>query len=175
MPLPSFLPSVTLSMMAQRAGQSVRADTHERPTDEAIVTPNWVKNAPDVPGMKATGMNTAMNTRVHEITATDTSDIASRVAWRASLMPLSILAITASTTTMASSTTVPMASTSANSVRMLSEKPARETMAKVPNSETMMEMEGMMVALKFCRKKNTTRMTRMMAMMSVSTTLPMAA
>ena len=140
-------------MMAQSAGQSVSAEMQESPTEEAIVTPNWVKNVPDVPGMNITGTNTAMNTSVHETTATDTSFMAWRVASRASLMPFSILAMTASTTTMASSTTVPMASTKAKSVRILSEKPAILTMAKVPSSETMMEMEGMMVALKFCRKK----------------------
>ena len=162
-------------MMAQRAGQSVKADTHDRPTAEAIVTPNWVKNVPEVPGMKVTGINTAINTNVHDITATETSLMAWRVASRASLMPFSIFAMTASTTTMASSTTVPMASTRANSVRMFSEKPASETMAKVPNSETIIEIEGMMVALKFCKKKNTTSTTRMMAMTSVSTTLWMAA
>ena len=78
--------------------------------------------------------------------------------------------MTASTTTMASSTTVPMASTRAKSVRMLSEKPASETMANVPSSDTTMDMDGMMVALRFCRKKNTTSTTRMMAMTSVSTT-----
>ena len=90
-------------------------------------------------------------------------------------MPASILPITASTTTMASSTTVPIASTRANSVRMLSEKPANDTTANVPNSDTTMDIDGMTVALKLCRKKNTTRITRMMAMMSVSTTLWMAA
>ena len=162
-------------MMAQRAGHSVRAEIHDRPTLEAMVTPNWVKKVPEVPGMNITGMNTAMNTSVHETTATDTSLIAWRVASRASLIPFSIFAITASTTTMASSTTVPIASTRANSVRMLSEKPANETTAKVPSSDTIIEIEGMMVALKFCRKKNTTRITRMMAMTSVSTTLWMAA
>ena len=140
-------------MMAQSAGHNVRAEIHDRPTAEASVTPNWVKNEPDVPGMKATGINTAINTKVHEITAIDTSLIASRVARRASVMPPSILAMTASTTTMASSTTVPMASTSANSVKMLSEKPASDTMANVPKSDTMIDNEGITVALKFCRKK----------------------
>ena len=76
---------------------------------------------------------------------------------------------------MASSTTVPIAKTSAKRVRMLRENPASETMANVPSTETMIEIDGMMVALKFCRKKNTTRMTSMMAMTSVSTTFPMAA
>ena len=45
-----------------------------------MVTPNWVKNEPEVPLMNVTGINTAINTSVHEITATDTSLIASRVA-----------------------------------------------------------------------------------------------
>ena len=161
--------------MAQRAGHSVRAEMHDRPTAEASVTPNCVKNEPDVPGMKATGMNTAMKTSVHEMTATDTSLMASRVASRGphtapegvSIVfwalvspsgdeggaPLSSFAMTASTTTMASSTTVPMASTKANSVRMFREKPASDTMANVPNNDTMIESEGMTVALKLCKKK----------------------
>ena len=68
-----------------------------------------------------------------------------------------------------------MASTRANSVRMLSEKPASITIAKVPNNDTQIEMDGIIVALMFCRKKNTTRITRMMAIIRVSTTLWMAA
>ena len=103
--------------------------------------------------MKATGINTAMNTSVHEMTATDTSLIACRVASRASEMPPSIFAITASTTTMASSTTVPIASTNAKSVNILRENPASWTMANVPNNDTMIEIDGMTVALKLCRKK----------------------
>ena len=94
-------------------------------------------------------MKTAMNTRVHEITATDTSLIAWRVASRASLIPPSIFAITASTTTIASSTTVPIANTKANNVRMLRENPASITMMNVPNNDTIMEIDGITVALKF--------------------------
>ena len=139
--------------MAHKAGHSVKADTHERPTADASVTPNCVKNEPDVPGMNATGMNTAINTKVHEITAIDTSLMAWRVASRALVMPLSIFAITASTTTIASSTTVPMASTSANSVRIFSENPASDTIANVPSNDTMIEIDGITVALKLCRKK----------------------
>ena len=120
-------------------------------------------------------MNTAMKTSVHENTAIDTSPTAWRVASLASVIPFSIFAITASTTTMASSTTVPMASTNANSVSRFSENPARVTMTKVPISDTITEILGIIVALTFCRKKNTTRITRMIAMTSVSTTLWMAA
>ena len=46
-----------------------------------------------------------------------------------------------------------MASTKANSVRMFREKPASDTMANVPSSDTMIESEGMTVALKLWRKK----------------------
>ena len=118
-----------------------------------MVTPNWVKKVPEVPGMKVTGMNTAMNTRVQLNTAVETSLKASRVALWALVYPDSNLAITASTTTMESSTTVPMASTRANRVRILSEKPAILTMANVPSSDTRTEIDGIRVALKLCRKK----------------------
>jgi len=82
---------------------------------------------------------------------------------------------TASTTTMASSTTVPMASTSANSVRILRLNPAATRQANVPTSDTIMEMDGMSVLLRSCKKKYTTRITRIMAITSVSTTLCMEA
>ena len=76
---------------------------------------------------------------------------------------------------MASSTTVPMASTNANSVRILRLNPAATRQANVPTSDTIMEMEGISVLLKSCRKKYTTRITSIMAMTSVSTTLCMEA
>ena len=173
MVLPSFGSNFIIS--AQRAGHSTSADTQDRPTAEASVTPNCRKKLPDVPGIKATGINTAINTSVHDTTATDTSLIACRVASRASVMPLSIFAITASTTTIASSTTVPIASTRAKSVNILSENPASLTIANVPSNDTMIEIDGITVALKDCRKKYTTKITSRMAITSVSTTLWMAA
>ena len=42
--------------------------------------------------------------------------------------------------------------------------------AKVPTNETMMEMDGISVLLKSCKKKYTTKITRMMATINVSTT-----
>ncbi len=57
-----------------------------------------------------------------------------------------MLRSTLSTTTMASSTTMPMASTRPNSDRLFSEKPNRLTMKKVPISETGMAMIGMIAA-----------------------------
>ena len=72
---------------------------------------------------------------------------------------------------MASSTTVPMASTKANNVNRFNVKPAICRAAKVPTSETMMEMAGMSVARKSCKKKYTTISTRRRAIKSVSSTL----
>ena len=54
---------------------------------------------------------------------------------------------------MASSTTVPIASTKANSVKMLMVNPAAIKQAKVPINEIIIDIEGISVALKSCRKK----------------------
>ena len=72
---------------------------------------------------------------------------------------------------MASSTTVPMASTRANSVRILILNPAATRQANVPINDTMMEIEGISVLFKSCKKKYTTRITNIMAIINVSTTL----
>ena len=72
--------------------------------------------------MKAIGTNTAHSTRAMAMIGPVTSGIAFRVASRGD-KPASILRSTFSTTTMASSTTMPMASTRPNSDRSLIEKP----------------------------------------------------
>ena len=68
---------------------------------------------------------------------------------------------------MASSTTVPIARTSAKSVSRLIEKPATERKANVPTSDTMIETVGMSVERISCRKTYTTRITSRMASISV--------
>ena len=98
--------------------------------------------------MKLTGINTAMNTKVVATNAIAIPPIASTVALYADLYPASNLACTASTTTMESSTTVPITSTNANKVIILILNPAIARNAKVPTSETMMEIVGMIVDLK---------------------------
>ena len=71
--------------------------------------------------------------------------------------------ITASTTTMASSTTMPIASTRPNMVRVLIEKPSSGKKMNVPISDTGTVSSGMIVARKLWRNTNTTRLTRMNA------------
>lgn len=73
-----------------------------------------------MPGRKATGTNTAASTRVEATMAPVTCSMAMRLAEGAGWSGCSsITRRTFSTTTMASSTTSPIASTSANSVMVL--------------------------------------------------------
>ena len=68
-------------------------------------------------------------------------------------MPSSIWCSTASTTTMASSTTRPMARTSPKSESVLTENPRKGKKAKVPISETGTAIMGIKVARQFCKKR----------------------
>ena len=97
----------------------------------------------------------------------------SRIAWCAAASgdsPSSILRSTFSTTTMASSTTMPIASTSPNRLRVLSEKPSRYSAAKVPTTEIGTANSGMIEARQVCRNRMTTSTTRITASSRVSTT-----
>jgi hypothetical protein len=75
-----------------------------------------------------------------------------------------------SMTTIASSTTRPVASVMPNSVRVLIEKPNRLTNANVPMSDTGIVIAGINVVRQFCRNRNITRTTSPIASASVTTT-----
>src|SRR5690554_5820315 len=77
----------------------------------------------------------------------------------------------ASTTTMASSTTIPIAKTSAKRVKRLIEYPNRLRKKKVPIIETNTAIAGIKVERTSCRKMNTTKNTSKKASISVTTTL----
>src|SRR5512145_2940444 len=81
-----------------------------------------------------------------------------------------MLRSTFSTTTMASSTTMPIASTSPNRLSALMEKPNRCIIAKVPTTETGTASSGMMDARQVCRNRITTSTTSSTASSSVVTT-----
>ena len=106
--------------MPLRAGLSVSDTRREMTVDVAIVTANCRKNWPEMPVTKAAGMNTAVKTRAMAISAPPTSSTVRRAASFGD-MPSRRLRSTFSTTTIASSTTMPMASTNPNSVRVLIE------------------------------------------------------
>ena len=82
---------------------------------------------------------------------------------------------TFSITTMASSTTMPIASTMPNKVSWLIEKCSTDSPMKVPSSATGITSVGMIVARRFCRKINMTTNTRAIASIRVFTTSMMEA
>ena len=116
--------------------------------------------------MKAVGTNTAISTSEMAITAVPTSSIVRCEACRGD-SPSAMLRSTFSTTTIASSTTMPIASTSPNSVSMLSEKPNASISAKVPIKDTGIATIGMIDERHDCRKTMMTMTTRITASMIV--------
>ena len=115
-------------------------------------------------------MNTAQRTRTMAMTGPVTSCIAWIAASRGLLPCVVMIRSTFSSTTIASSTTMPIASTSPNKVSRLMEKPSRYMPAKVPMIETGMAITGMIIARTLCRKRKTTSTTSTIASMKVMTT-----
>ncbi len=155
--------------IAARAGLSVSEFTVEITVDEAIVSANCRKNCPVIPVMNAHGMNTAERTRPTAITGDETSLIALSVAARG-FSPCSMWCSTASTTTIASSTTIPIASTSPKSVRLFRLKPITSITANVPTMPTGTATSGMIDDRQFWRKISTTRATSITESSSVLNT-----
>ena len=143
-------------------------------TDTA--TANCWNSWPLMPGMKATGTNTESSTSVIAMIGAVISPIALLVASFAERCgSSSITRSTFSTTTMASSTTMPIASTSASSETVLALKPSASMTAKVPISETGTAMTGISVVRSLPRNRNTTMATRTNASTSVWITSSMVA
>ena len=112
------------SMREASIGHSDSATTPDSSTAIASVKPNSRNRPPVWPGRKEIGTKTAASVAVVAMTAKNTSCVPSTAAARGP-MPSLRRRTMFSSTTMASSTTRPVASTSASSVRMLIEKPAR--------------------------------------------------
>ena len=110
------------SIYAAIMGVSIRATMSDVNTANAAVQPNCLKNLPTIPLMKAVGKNTAISVKVMAITATPISSAASIAAWYGDL-PIRRWRTMFSTSTMASSTKIPMTRLSASSVTTLMEKP----------------------------------------------------
>ena len=86
------------------------------------------------------------------MTAPATSFMATDAALCGSVMPSAMWRSTFSMTTMASSTTSPVASVMPNSVRVLMEKPSSLTKMKAPINETGMVTAGINVLRQSCKK-----------------------
>jgi hypothetical protein len=118
--------------------------------------------------MNTVGMKTAARISAMPITGLDTSSIALIVASRGE-SPCSMPTSTASTTTIASSTTSPIASTRPSSDSVLIEKPSIGKTRNAPISETGTAISGISVARQPCRNRKTTMITSTIASKIVCT------
>src|SRR5947207_15221250 len=105
--------------------------------------------------MNAVGTNTAQSTRAVAIIGLVTSLMA-RLAASTGDKPNAMLRSTFSTTTIASSTTMQMASTRPNNDKLLMENPKASITAHVPTSDTGTAARGMIEARQVWRKVITT-------------------
>src|SRR6185437_6189221 len=160
-------PWVVFSMMAHNAGVRVSATIPEITTATATVTANWRYSSPAMPPIKATGTNTAHNTNTMATTARETCSIDLMAAFIGDSCSSSIKRSMFSSTTIASSTTMPIDSTIANSVSVLIEKPNIHNPANEPIKEIGTATRGISVARQLCRNKYTTNMTSIIASPSV--------
>ncbi len=108
-------------MSTHSAGVSVSATMPEMTTAMAIVTANWRYSSPVRPPRKAIGTNTDTSTSTMAMTGPLTSRIALMADSRALRCSSCMIRSTFSSTTIASSTTMPIDSTMPNSVSVLIE------------------------------------------------------
>ena len=120
-----------------------------------------------MPGRKVAGTNTDIRVKVTPAMAPPSSSIALIAASFGPTFSCSMIRQTFSTTTIASSTTMAMASTRPNSEIRLIVRPNAASSAKVPISETGMVMVGISVPRQSCRKMKMVRKTRMPASIRV--------
>ena len=109
--------------------------------------------APTVPPKKAIGTNTADSTAATPMSAPVIWPIVLMVASRGGSPSSSMTRATFSTTTMASSTSRPIASTMPNIVSVLMLNPNAAMTPNVPSRTTGTANEGMIVARKFWRNR----------------------
>ena len=118
--LPGFLCSC-FNNITHNAGVKVSATMPDTITAIAMVIANWRYSSPVKPPRKPIGINTADNTSTIAITGPVTSCMALIAAFRALKPSSCMIRSTFSSTTMASSTTIPMANTMPNKVSVLME------------------------------------------------------
>ncbi len=118
------------------------------------------------PGRNAAGRNTEIRTSVMPMIGPNSASIA-LIAASWPVMPCSILCAAPSTTTMASSTTMPIASTIANSVDRLIVKPSAAMPANAPMMVTGTVVAGTSIARQSCRNTRITTSTSSPASISV--------
>ena len=138
-------------------------------TEPTTAVANSIKSRPAVLLWKASGTKTATSESVIEMMAKPISCMPLNAA-SIGFMPASICRWMFSRTTIASSTTIPMASTSASMVRMLMVKPKTFRTMNVEMMETGMATVGMRVERRLRRKMKMTSTTSTKAMPSGGST-----
>ena len=126
-----------------------------------------------MPLKKQIGMNIASNTAVVAITGPVTSCMDLTAASYGERCSSSIRRFTFSITTIASSTTIPMARISPKSVIKFIEYPIHCNTANVPINETGIASVGTSVARQSCKKIKVTKITSSTASIRVMTTSSM--
>ena len=118
------VPCSGLRIWEDNIGVKVRATKPEIKTATATAIPNSLNSLPTLPERNASGTNTATRAIVVEITANPISLLPSIAACHR-LFPISIWRYIFSRTTIASSTTSPIAKTKPSKVRILIVNPAK--------------------------------------------------
>ena len=120
----------------------------------AAVQPNWTKNLPGTPPMKAVGRNTATKVKVVAMTARPISSAASIDATNG-FLPMRRWRMMFSISTIASSTRMPTTSDSDRRVTLLSVKPSSDISQKVG----MIDSGNAVAATKVARQSRRNRKT----------------
>ncbi len=144
---------------------SVSETISDSPIDTDRVTANSRNSRPGRPSISSSGINTATSETLIDSTVKPTSRAPSSAAL-IGFMPASTWREMFSSTTMASSTTKPVAMVNAISDRLLRLNPHRYMAANEPISDTGTATAGISVARPERRKMNTTRITSPMAIAS---------
>ena len=158
---------MSFSHWLQSIGVSERAQTVEMTIMIVTIQPSWRNSTPVMPVTMVRGKNTAISVSVEAITETATSLVPCTAACRGSA-PRSMWVVTFSSTTIASSTTMPIEMDNAESEMMFSVLPVANRYMNEAMSETGIVMTIIMVARQRPRNMNTTIMTNSRAYSTVS-------
>ena len=142
---PSFPCCIGFMNREASIGARVRQIATESSSAAATVAANSRNSRPTTPPMKSSGMKAAIRERVIDTTVKPISLAPSSAAWRM-LFPISRCRWMFSTTTMASSTMKPTATTSATRVRLLRLNPSAYMAAVAATSDTASTAPTMAVA-----------------------------
>ncbi len=122
--------------------------------------PNWYRKRPEIDDMNETGRKITTSENVVASTASPMSAVAARAASKVSIFFSSTKRKMFSSTTIASSITIPTISTSASIVTLLSVKPKTRIMPNVATSEAGIATAAMSVARALRMNASTTSEAR---------------